>query len=287
MAFPINFSNLLESTLDDWMNEFWVIYKDHDTARGLLDMWAMTAEDASKVGEGIREGDPKKTLVSLAHAFCWASSFAGRLFKDDGIPNQFRFSHNFPEIQGLSDILWYKYPRICPRCVLPGCNCPLMLEGVSESNRRRKLEQRRQSGPKPQTIEEWEVHFGGIYDRSHHLMSLNEIGFHYEEEVGEVFRAIRRLNVPMDRLSPDELTKRQENLIEEIADVISWTLSLVRQFSNQATEFEKYTQTSYGLANKFKLVNVLWDSYQNKAGDGLACPICTQRPCKPQCDTVD
>lgn len=284
MATPINSNNLPESTLDDWMEEFWAIYEHHDRRRDLIEMWAMAAEDASKAGEGIREADPAGTLRSIAHAFCWCSSFVARLFHDKGVPPQFRISEPFPEIHGLAEVVWFKYPAICPRCGKASCICPILVKAPPIEA---ELERAREKGNRPETLADWESHFSRIYDVAHFIKSLDELGFHYEEEVGEVFRAIRRLSVNVSGLSPDEVKARQKNLVEEIADVVSWTVSVVRKLAKQADEIEKYGGTTCGLSKRFSLTNVLWEAYRSRQDvDCLACPICNNRPCDPQCDTA-
>ena len=284
MATPINSMNLPESTLDDWMGEFWRIYEHHDRQRDLIEMWAMAAEDASTAGQGIREADPAGTLRSIAHASCWCLSFVARLFHDGQLPPQFRISKHFPELHSLADVVWFKYPAICPRCGKGSCICPILVEAAPVE---REMEAARRKANRPETLADWESHFSRIYDVAHLSRSLEELGFHYEEEVGEVFRAIRRLSVNVSGLSPDEVKARQVNLVEEIADVVSWTVSVVRKLAKQAEEIERYAGAAHVLSKRFSLASVLWEAYSSRQGlNCLACPICNYAPCSPECDTA-
>lgn len=287
MTFPITRNTLEESTIDDWMNEFWAIYKEHDMKRGLIDMWAMASEDASQVGEGVREHDLKKTLNALAHAFCWCASFVARLFNDETIPPTFQFRKNYPEVECFADLIWFKYPAICARCLKAGCICPLLPEAPPKNLQSETMQQARRSGAPPQRVADWESHFSRIYDTAHFIKSIEEIAFHYEEEFGEVFKAIRKLNVPETQLTSDDLRKRQENLLEEIADVVSWTLSLSRKKANDAVDLERYfgTRRDRQYSNRLRFSAVLWDTYKDESESFLACPVCKGRPCKRDCDT--
>jgi len=284
MVVPIKSDNHPESTLDDWMNEFWLVYQHRDRNRSPVEMWAMAAEDASKVGEGIREGSPKKALDGLAHAFCWVCSFAARLFYDEKIAPVLQIG-GIRGISTLSDIVWFKYPGRCLRCLRPGCICPVLPQAPERNQEWEDMVGLwRKGGRPPQAISEWESHFSSIYDTAHFTRSLEELGFHYLEEFGEVFSATRKLlAVNPDRIDDEVLRKMQENLIEEIADVISWSFSMARKLGSQAEEIEKAAGTTFGIADNFKLTFLLWGAFKRKDADEVGCPVCSERVCSASC----
>lgn len=284
MAFPIRSDNHSESTLDDWMNEFWQVYRHRDSNLSPVEMWAMAAEDASKVGEGIREGSPERALNGLAHAFCWVCSFAARLFYDERIAPVLKIS-GFRGIATLSDIVWFKYPGLCLRCLRGGCICPVLPQAPEKNQDwENTVRTAREGGRLPQEIRDWERHFVNIYDTAHFIKSLEELGFHYLEEFGEVFSATRKLlAVNPENINDGALGKLQENLIEEIADVISWTFSMARKLGRQAEEIEKAAGTAFGIADKFRLASLLWGVYKREAADEIGCPVCHERVCSMTC----
>jgi hypothetical protein len=125
----------------------------------------------------------------------------------------------------LSDIIWYKYPRVCSTCAVK-INKGLIKEITSKNGLKctcdrtaddrvnKKVDNEILDGyrelEKPEALDEWVMMFEAIFGHRLHIQSLDSICFHFLEEVGEVTTALRnyrenemnidRGNVDMDML---------------------------------------------------------------------------------------
>lgn len=267
------------ASLEDWSREFQSVYGAKDNHRRLELMWAMAAEDASKVGEGVRENDAEKTLRGLAHTICWTLSFVRRL-TEGPCPPKFRLRDAAIPVANISDVLWFKYPGICPRCTEASCHCPTLREVPKKEDRERTVARFRAMSSRPSSIQEWQLHFDRIYEMAHRGMSLSDIGFHLLEEVGEVFRAIRRISEASDT---DDLLLLQVNLVEELADVISWSLSLSSKMQTIALRLENFGQRPTFVSEAMSISAIMWRFYKSRDGSQVLCPCCEARPCDIGC----
>lgn len=290
----------------------------------LMPMWSRVVEDASKVAEGIRKDQPTEALVHLAHVFQWTLNFVTRLQKEDQTQiglNSYSFSVGIDKVgneipykfKTIEDVLWYKYPGICTHCVGSECGCPGSFVQKEYEAEKRINDCRRKKRGRPRTLSEWDETLGAIFKRVHRTQSVADMGFHFLEEVGEVSRAIRRL-LTADKLREgnirDQVIQRQINLIEEIADVLSWSFSLTRRFGERHSASQAYVDslgdhrrplTAPGsradeiLDPAFKMADILWSAYRlpieevEELGLGnqqIGCPICKKPICSDECDSA-
>lgn len=280
------------ATLDQWQEEFWCVYSEPDKERDLHKTWSMAYEDATRVGEAIRENNMENCLKYLAHTFCWIASFVAKLKYDRSVHGRFkipRFRYK------LSRVVWEKYPRICPKCTEPKCRCPVLdKEDMPEEPEREKiLNKKRRSEKRPDSMSDWGDMFGHIYDKAHFIRSLDELGFHLLEEMGEVEEVIRKLATyetlqapkKSPKKSPEEL---RSDLVKEVADTVSWCFSIVRRIAKDAENLEKIEKiygreqrTAQGvfITPALTLSQVLWKEYQREGYDEIGCPVCGKRRC--------
>ena len=123
--------------LDVWREAFWSIYSEQDTKRDLHQVWAMAYEDATRVGEAIREDNLRACLNALAHSFCWIACFVTKLGTDPSIAERFRI----PRFRSLVDVVFYKFPNYCPSCYQPACECVVKdVPKLSHQQKRAKLD---------------------------------------------------------------------------------------------------------------------------------------------------
>ena len=109
------------------------------------------------------------------------------------------------------------------------------------------------------------------------------------EEVGEVSSCIRKLREKRHSASKSSVEDLTNDLEREIADVISWAMSAISKIDYvlgagviYRSEFESSRSLSRGALVQtagLELSGVLWQSYKNKDGDSLFCPVCENRPC--------
>ncbi|MFW9998369.1 MAG: hypothetical protein ACFFD4_40400 [Candidatus Odinarchaeota archaeon] len=284
----IDNSSLEDSSIENWAKEFWEVYEENNSnIKNLALAWLMIVEDASSVGEHIREKNYVKALQDLTHAFCWTLSFLNILQYSTRIPKQFKLVNmniDGYKIDNLSDIIWYKYPNCCPVCHSRACICPILPSNAIENLKKEKKEdfakKRHEKGQRPKSVKAWENMFGGIYSKSHELSTLKDVCFHYLEEVGEVAKAIRYLH---DAEKPKDIILYQTELIEEIADVLSWTFSLVRQIDSLlifCTELGVFLNNYSSNNGKLQFHQILWREYGDQKTGKIKCPICNKRPCR-------
>ena len=284
---PIITLNTLDgSRLDEWLEEFLYIYGHRDKELSLEQMWMKAVEDSAKVGEGVRENKGDEVVEYLSKTFCWTVSFIARLLRDDEIDDEFKISRepiSDCKIDSLTRLVFFKYPTICPRCLRASCICPILLKDpYNEQQRQGKLTSARASNAPPQTMNEIAQMFARIYDTAHFIKSIEEVCFHYLEEVGEVARAIRRLRAKdLDSL---ELLARRQNLVEELADVMSWTFSLARKKHAELADFAQFVAIDASCLSSLSLQRMLWKTYGDNKKNQLRCPICSKRKCLLTCE---
>ena len=276
--------NLDAATLDDWQEEFWGVYQRQDRDRNLHQVWSMAYEDATKVGESIREGNPQECLKALAHTFCWIASFVAKLDKDRSVHPRFKGIKQFNK---LSSVVWFKYPRACPSCLYPNCICLILKEKYGPDKVESFLATRRNSEKPPTIMDGWDKMFADIYDKAHLIRSLSELGFHLLEEMGEVEEVIRKI-ATWTTNSKYPLKKLQKNLVFEVADAVSWCFSIVRKIAADAETYEalkeRYRTDSGSSFNeegftpsRLTLSKVLWAEYCPAGHNEIWCPTCWER----------
>jgi len=281
----ITLETLDGSALDEWLQEFWYIYGHRDKKLSLDQMWMKAVEDSTKVGEGVRENRAEEVVEYLSKTFCWVVSFIARLFFDDDISNRFKISQvplSDYKIDSLARLVFFKYPTICPRCLRGSCICPILPKAPDVCEAQDKLRPARTNNAVPRTMNEFGQMFARIYDTAHFIRSMDEICFHYLEEVGEVARAIRRLHA--EDLALGETLARRQNLVEELADVVAWTFSLSRKKRAELEDFTALVRIDISSLNLLSLQRMLWKTYGDDKRNLLRCPICGQRPCLPTCE---
>jgi NTP pyrophosphatase (non-canonical NTP hydrolase) len=77
--------------------------------------------------------------------------------------------------------------------------------------------------------------FDEIYSPNYYSMSIDEIAFHFTEEIGEVAEQIKEIR-GWERQARRQNAKKNEileHLRRELADVSSWTAGLVNKINNE------------------------------------------------------
>jgi NTP pyrophosphatase (non-canonical NTP hydrolase) len=291
--------NLVKYSIDDWEREFEDIYGYVDQERSPSDMWLLLMEDASKVAEALRKEAYYDALNALAHTFNWTCAFISRCRKRD---NDLGMNIN----NSLSNIIWNKYPNLCSLCGRERCVCPVRrqeLEELTKEEKNQKLKEiekdldiaRHRTEYKSKTLDGFTDMLSRIYKGAHYQLTIEAIAFHFMEEVGEVSTAIRKLRESSQMLSPEEFEKKKSSLTKELekelADVISWTMSLIHKLdyilgaganyvNNPITKNKKEKNEKIPQTVNLKLSEVLWTAFQTPDGNTLYCPKCENRPCK-------
>ena len=299
--------------LDDFVEAIPRIYDRYDQERSIWDVWLHANHHASGIGEEVRKNKPGGTLlVEIADFAMWLFTFLGKLQGTMGKAKAGDRREEEPLIRvkmGYSDMLWLKYPGMCPVCYWrrtdggkrknekikdfrSSCDCLLFdVESRDQSEKMRHTTALRAYAHdsirrKPKTVDDWQEMFARIYKANLRHLDLSDIAFHLLEEMGEVSDAIARIYTYSKRrpLTPKEPLWRQIWLEEEIADVSSWLFALVEKLDlirETADEYDKWRFKEAFLARtQIQLSRIIWTRYGSDERRRFYCPHCTEVKCK-------
>jgi NTP pyrophosphatase (non-canonical NTP hydrolase) len=241
-----------------WSQIFENEYHSVDRNRSYSEMWLLTVEHAAKISEAIRERKYENACDNLAEVFCWICGFVTKCNLEKKAGSLFRMN------ESLEEMIWLKYHRKCPLCKQNPCFCPVwktqlnklakeekdMKYDIIEREGRRQIERQENIGSIDWMVEM----FDELYRNSYTISNVEEVCFHFNEEIGEVAEIVRKL----DRLEHDssprldderiEIENLQKQLKWEIADVFSWTAALIIKFNIMMEELSP-------ILNYFKVNN--------------------------------
>jgi hypothetical protein len=204
-----------DKTIKQWMEVFSELYSETDSDRTPEQMWIAVMAHTSSIGEAIRKSAFESLMDSAAHTFCWLCSFVNKINK---LQNDV-FSIN----ETLCGIVSLKYPHACGHCRGNPCAC----DAVSldkEKNKSAKyvdLFDRRKrilASFEAYTIEDTTSMFKDIYSGRIHIQTLESIGFHFLEEIGEAAICVRQLS-QFRRVTDDPKTKVSLDFLRELTSV--------------------------------------------------------------------
>jgi cytidylate kinase len=273
---PISSATVAGARLEDWVLEFGIVYEKQLSRESVPETWLGFVQQAGEVAECIRTQDLFECLGKIAKSFCWLCCFVRRCGLES-TQSAYRLSHSF------SEIVLSKYPRRCPRCGFCPCACyNSHAEGFSQSSSRNSWDAHVEHPTikeKEFTVDRFVEMFESIYGLAHEGLSLENIGFHLYEEVGEVTNAIRLLSREAQFNGP----AGQLGLESEIADTFSWLCMLYVKLrktlgrdTNSVEMFESHLIRSN--VRSFLFSHIVWTVY----ADGekhVHCPACGHRPC--------
>lgn len=231
--------------IDRFVKIFADIYGKLDEKRTVEQLWLQVVEESSSIAEAVREGEYPNLTMHIADMFCWFCGFINRI--RNAQEEIFKITDDF------SSIIWKKFPLTCPLCHSNPCQCLLKREEI----------QKRSSKEKNKIYEEVledannniENRFKGlnqlcnmfrrIYKPCYYVMTLEEITFHYMEEVGEVSEHLRKLAAFElgAKKGKKELETVKKDFQKEIADVFSWLCAIVIKLNNFIDDSQKILMT--------------------------------------------
>jgi NTP pyrophosphatase (non-canonical NTP hydrolase) len=288
----INDGNYAQTSLNQWQNYFESIYEERNRKiKNVEVIWFRVLENASKVAEDLRRYKYGNAMENLSHMFCWLCGFCSRTKRN------------------LGETVWKKYPYVCPYCredrdkVVKSCNCPGHRMETEETPTHRKekmineeiLDYFRKTfkKKKPRSLDGWVSMFDKLYKNSNYSASIEHIGFHLMEEIGEVSRAWRRKQEFEKRKEKNSDIKKARAQLEldldyEIADVFSWMCALINKISSIADAVENlgkstieirmaHRKTAHMPIPKVALSNFVFAEY------GRGCPNCGRKKCLEDC----
>lgn len=212
-------------SLEKWCSGFYGIYHSNDNKRTLSNFWLQVSNDASKVAEAVRRQKHELSMYNLGNAFCWMCCFVERLKEDI---NKFPNGKIILQTRGKSFQNWilFRYPLCCHHCGFNLCHCSLYSEMMEHRKddqakefkkfkdgieKRVKKERKKLFNPYPKKkypLNKLFEEFNNIYGNKVFSANLEDLTFHYLEEVGEVGHAITLLETLIGHNTADELEKK-------------------------------------------------------------------------------
>ena len=180
-------------TISEWSQDFAKLYDRPNRFRTPEGLWMGAVAHCSQIGEAIRRADYNALIGSACHAFCWILSFLTKCNSGD--------DPLFHCGNGMSEIVYFKFPGLCGHCLDRHCTC----DPVKTDKKTNKAAQysalytywhRAKYHLKyldNYDIGLWVDEFSDIFGGRIHLQTLDSIGFHFLEEVGEEAQAIQKL----------------------------------------------------------------------------------------------
>lgn len=179
-------------TIKQWADVFSELYAEADCKRTPEQMWIAVMAHTSQIGESIRRFAFEKLINSAAHTFCWLCSFVN---KCNALQNDDIFSIS----ESLCGIVSLKYPDVCGLCEQRACICnPIKMDKEENKSatytRLLDLREGILTSFEGYSIERSRKMFHEIYGGRTHLQTLENIGFHFLEEIGEAAVCVRQLS---------------------------------------------------------------------------------------------
>src|SRR5882724_5757215 len=114
--------NVGQLSLDEFVRVVATIYRAHDKRRSMWDVWCHTMHHAAGIAEQIRRGQSEKDLhTETADFSLWLFTMVLKLSGEFGSSEgrAETLQESFIRIKSsCSDLLWHKYPKLCPFCSL-------------------------------------------------------------------------------------------------------------------------------------------------------------------------
>lgn len=295
--------------LDDFVDVIPRIYSNKDQFRSLWDAWLHLMHHGSAVGEEVRKGaSSPQFFTEIADFSMWFFTVISKMTGRIGVPNTdneatldslIRIRHNF------SDILWLKYPGMCPVCYWrrshgerdkekePGfdspCDCMLYeVEARDQTAKKVHTHALRAFATeriknKPVGVDQWQQMFATIFAANLRHLSFESIAFHLLEEIGEIADAMARTyTYRSDEFVPGAPNWAQVWLEEEISDVSSWLFALVNRADSVRQVADKYDRWSSphgegGERPPLRLAQIIWRRYGSNELEDFYCPTCLKQ----------
>lgn len=100
-----------EASFDDYYYDFSAIWKRDFQERSAFDLWLHVVDHASRVARAIRKQQPAAVIDDIADTTVWMLSFIALCHMSENRIDRFFKLHATP-----TEIIWSKYPAICPSC---------------------------------------------------------------------------------------------------------------------------------------------------------------------------
>lgn len=276
------------------------LYRRNDLNRSIWDVWCHALHHAAAIAERLRDGtDIDRVLNEIADFSLWLLTFVHKLSKKaapDEVTNVGSSDVLIRIQSGCSDLVWHRYPGICPLCharrskdggdsdhkLQQPCDCA-RTNWDRNQNRQEKRGaaeavrafSRRHYGEKPGTIDEWQEMFATLFRAGLNETSADQAILHLLEELGETSDAMARMySYKQSDFVQGEPRQRQFRLESQIADVFSWLFALVDTLKRRP-----WSESGLGSVPT-RLSEIIWRRYGSDDLRSFYCPFCEHRECE-------
>lgn len=286
--------------LDEYVDLVPKIYGRHDDSRSIWDVLCHLLHHAAAIAEAIRKESPStKLFTEIADCALWLFTLIHKLRGELGEakPPEKGAPETIIRIKnGCSDLLWHRYPQLCPFCYLrrtsgdrtretehgyhDACDCHLnILPAVDPKAKIQAMAALRrfseeQMNSKPTSIDGWQEMFGQVFKISLESLTLKDIALHFMEELGEVSDAIvRTYTYREENFVTGEPYRRQLRLESQLADAFSWLFALVEKLEVLRKD------RLFVAAGPIRLSQLIWERYGSDDLGSFWCPFCKKVDC--------
>jgi NTP pyrophosphatase (non-canonical NTP hydrolase) len=301
--------------LDEYVAEIVKIYGAHDRHRSLWDVWCHALHHAAAIAERLRKKAPAAEVFNeIADFALWLFTAVHKLEGRLGEPHE--PNETPPETlirirTSCSDLLWHRYPKVCPFCyarrtgggsksretqeLLRPCDCQIPdshepKDKVKKGAKKRATAEslhnfsEKTRSEKPKNIDEWQEMFAAVFSTSLRKIPLAEVALRLMEELGEASDAmVRMYSYREDNFLKGEPRQRQLRLESQIADVFSWLFALVEIFgllSHEISEYDRWrSESTAATPGPIRLSEIIWRRYGSDEQRSFYCPSCEHATC--------
>lgn len=214
------------------------IYGEHNRFLSNEHILLHLVEEAGELAEDLRKeqivskkdskGNSNGLLVNIPDIFAWICAMSSR--------------HG-----SLEDMIWEKFPGMCPYCFSHSdCQCIASKPHYTDAQKAERLDSARKDlSKRPTTFVGWQQMLNSIYGKVNRSHSLDQLGYHLSEEIGEVAKALRL---------------RDKSMLLELADVFGWLVGMTHKISAMT-------------CSEYRLDDMVWQRFPGR------CPHCNETIC--------
>lgn len=107
----VTYDNHSSASIDDYHRDFSDIWKRDADERSVFDLWLHVVDHAARVARAVRRQRPPEVIDDVADTSVWLMSFIAHCAATTKAIDQHVVFNCFP-----SDVIWNKYPGMCPGC---------------------------------------------------------------------------------------------------------------------------------------------------------------------------
>jgi NTP pyrophosphatase (non-canonical NTP hydrolase) len=292
-------AQIFSVTLDELVEVVPRIYSRIDKRRSVFDVLCHTCHHAAGIAEEIQNNSPVTSIFEeIADCFFWLLTLVHKIhgtIDQNTRPNEIPEERTIRIQNTCSDLLWNRYPGVCPGCywrrkrnsldlesLLKPCDCQECFEQIPANDIRNLIQEltmfaQNRLSSKPATLDGWQDHFSNLFHIRLHKLSVSDMAFHFLISVGKLADAIIRMYTYTEKtFIINEPALRQAKLEGSIADVLAELFLIVQNLDSsdiiRALKDEITTKP-------IRISKLIWRRYGSEKHSSFYCPSCRSQEC--------